>query len=120
MPQLIAVGAKMFRINPVNNTVEYSYGTNGAVWVKRGIGSKFGRLKDLLWFNNKLFLLADTGIYQSRNEGADWGCTGSGWPVENMVALMDGGQYMYGLTSDGRMWASNNEGACWGCRGGVI
>lgn len=120
MPQLIAVGNKLYRVNPIKNSVDTSSGSNGAVWVSHRLGPSIGRPKDLLWFHNKLFLLTEKGIYQSRNEGADWGCTGSGWPVENMVALMDGGQYLLGLTSDGRMWASYNEGACWGSRGGVI
>ena len=116
MPQLIAVGRKLYRINPVKNTFEYS-GTNGAVWVSRSIGSRYGKLKDLLWFHDKIFMLTEAGLYWSRNEGADWGRCGSGWPVENMVALMDGGRYLYGLTSDGKMWVSQNEGADWGGRG---
>lgn len=37
------------------------------------ISSRHGRLKDLLWLHDKLFVLTDTGLWYSRNEGADWG-----------------------------------------------
>jgi hypothetical protein len=113
MPQLITVDKKMFRINMAENRLEISY-TNGILWVWRSrMGPRYGRLKDLLWFHNQLFALTDKGIWRSRNEGADWGRCGSGRIVESLVALQDGGQYLYGLSTDGHLYYSYNEGANW-------
>ena len=72
MPQLISVGTKLLRINSARNCLELSY-TGGTVWVSRSsLGSRIGRLKDLLWYHDKLFALTEAGIWFSRNEGADW------------------------------------------------
>lgn len=117
MPQLISTGKIMYRINPVENRLEMS-STNGILWVSRsGPGKRYGRLKDLLWFHDQLFLLTETHILRSRNQGADWGPCGSGKIVENLVAIQDGGRYLYGLSADGHLWYSYNEGADWGRRG---
>ena len=117
MPQLITVGKTMYRINPAENRLEYS-NTNGILWVGRSkMGKMFGRLKDLLWFHDQLFALTETSIWRSRNEGADWGKCGSGKIVESLVALQDGGSYLYGLSADGHFWSSYNEGADWVRRG---
>ena len=115
MPQLISVGNKLIRINSLENRLEISI-TNGATWMSRSrMGKTYGRLKDLLWFHDQLFALTETGIWRSRNEGADWGRCGSGKTVESFVALQDGGRYLYGLSADGHLYASYNEGADW-CR----
>jgi len=117
MPQLITVGGKLIRINSLENRLEISF-TNGATWMFRSrMGKMFGHFKDLLWFHNKLFALTDTGIWRSINEGATWARCGSGKIVENLVALQDGGQYLYGLSSDGHLWFSSNEGTYWAHKG---
>lgn len=117
MPQLITAGNKMFRINPVENRLEMST-TNGILWVSRsGPGKRYGRLKDLLWFHDQLFILTENRLLRSRNDGADWGPCGSGRIVESLVALQDGGRYLYGLSVDGHLYYSYNEGADWGRRG---
>lgn len=72
MPQLITVGNKMIRITPSENRLELS-STNGATWIYRSrMGRMYGKLKDLLWFHDKLYALTETGIWRSSNEGADW------------------------------------------------
>lgn len=117
MPQLISVGNKMYRINPIKNCLEMST-TNGILWVSRGgPGKQYGRLKDLLWFHDQLFLLTENRIMRSRNDGADWGYCGSGKIIENLVAIQDGGQYLFGLSADCHLWYSYNEGAYWARRG---
>ena len=117
MPQLISVNKKLFRLNLADNCLEYSV-TNGATWVSLSrLGNGFGRVKDLLWFHNKLFLLTENGLWRSGSEGANWVRCGGGKIVESLVAIVDGGKFLYGLSSDGKMWFSNNEGACWGLRG---
>ena len=116
MPQLISVGKKMYRINPIKNCLEIS-SSNGVLWVSRSsMSGRYGTLKDLLWFHDQLFALTDKGIWRSRNEGADWGRCGSGIIVESLVALQDVGRYLYGLSADGHFYASYNEGADWGRR----
>ena len=117
MPQLITVGNTMYRINIRENRLEFSK-TNGILWVKlTSMGPRYGRLKDLLWFHSKLFALTDTGLWYSMNGGADWGRCGSGKVVESLVALQDGGKYLYGMSADGHFWFSINEGACWALKG---
>lgn len=117
MPQLITVGKTMYRINAIENRLEYSK-TDGIIWVGRSkMGPMFGRLKDLLWFHDRLFALTENGLWRSANEGADWGCCGTGKVVKSLVALQDGGRYLYGLSTDGHLWASYNEGADWAPRG---
>ncbi len=117
MPQLITVETKLIRINPVENRLEISF-TNGSTWMYRSRPAKImGRFKDLLWFHNKLFALTDTGLWRSVNEGAVWGRCGSGKIVDSLVAIQDGGQYLYGLSSEGRLWRSYNEGADWSLKG---
>ena len=117
MPQLIIVGKIMYRINAVENRLEYSK-TNGILWVGYSrMGSQYGRLKDLLWFHDKLFALTETGLWYSRDGGATWGRCGSGRVVESLVALQDGGRSLYGMSVDGHLWFSNNEGADWGRKG---
>lgn len=107
----------MFRINLAENRLEMSI-TNGILWVSRsGPQKEYGRLKDLLWFHDQLFLLTEKRIFRSRNDGADWGPCGSGKTVESLVALQDGGRYLLGLSADGHLYASYNEGADWVRRG---
>ena len=118
MPQLIKVGDTLYRINVSLNRLELSR-NNGIYWVGWGIrgGSKFGRLKDLLWFHDRLLALTETGLWYSRNGGADWGRCGSGEVVESLVALQDGGRSLFGMSEDGVFWYSNNNGATWGRKG---
>ena len=107
----------MYRINTIENRLEYSK-TGGTLWVGWGrLGSKFGRIKDILWFHNQLFALTETGLWSSRNGGADWGLKGSSSIVKNLVAIQDGGRSLYGVSADGHFWISDNEGAYWGRRG---
>ena len=113
MPQLINVENRLIRINLKENRLEIS-SNNGATWMVRcSLGKRYGHYKDILWFHGKLFALTDTGIWRSVNQGADWGRCGSGKIVESLVALQDGGQYLYGLSSDGDLWRSQDEGANW-------
>ena len=113
MPQLITVENRLIRINPKENRLEIS-SNNGATWMVRcPLGKMYGHYKDILWFHGKLFALTDTGIWRSVNQGAVWARCGSGKIVENLVALQDGGQYLYGLSSDGDLWRSHDEGANW-------
>lgn len=113
MPNLVSVGNKLYRVNPRENRIEMS-SNGGYLWVGRSrMGSGFGRLKDILFFHNRLFALTEKGLWRSANEGADWGKCGSGHIVESLVALQDGGQYLFGLSEDGYMYRSYNEGADW-------
>ena len=87
MPQLIKVGDTLYRINPVRNIMEVSR-NNGIHWVGWGLGGpKFGRLKDLLWYKDRLLALTETGLWYSRNGGADWGSCGGGKIVESLVVI---------------------------------
>ena len=113
MPQLINVGTKLFRVNSAKNCLDISY-TGGPLWVSRSkMGPRFGRLKDLLWYHDKLYALTETGIWYSRNEGADWGVRGSGSIAKSLVALQDGGKDLLGLHQNGGLYRSYNEGADW-------
>ena len=117
MPQLISVGNKLYRVNSIENRVEISY-TGGILWVGRcRMGRKFGKLKDLLFFHDRIFALTETGIWFSANEAADWGRKGSGKLVSSFVALQDGGNDLWALSEDGHMYRSYNEGADWVRRG---
>lgn len=113
MPQLISVGNKLFRINPVSNKLEIS-SSDGILWITRGsINGRYGKLKDILWFHNQLFALTEKNLLRSRNEGCDWGSCGSGKTIEGLIAIQDGGRYLYALSSDGHFLQSYNEGADW-------
>jgi len=113
MPQLVSDGPRLYKVNMAKNCIDVSY-TKGVLWVSRSrMGSKFGRLKDLLWFHNHLFALTDTGIWFSNNQGSDWGCRGSSKTARSMVALQDGGKNLQGLHQDGHLYESYNEGADW-------
>lgn len=117
MPQLIKVGDTLYRINPVRNIMEISR-NNGIHWVGWGLGGpKFGRLKDLLWYKDRLMALTETGLWYSRNGGADWGCCGGGKIVENLVVIYEDGRYLYGMSQDGVIWYSTTSGATWGSKG---
>ena len=117
MPQLVSVENKLFRVNPRENRVEISY-NGGILWVCRSrMCGHFGKLKDLLYFHDRLFALTETGIWFSANEAADWGKRGSGKLVQSFVALQDGGKDLWALSEDGYMYRSYNEGADWVRRG---
>lgn len=113
MPQLVSDGSRLYRVNMAKNCLDVSY-TGGTLWVSRSrMGSRFGRLKDLLWFHDRLFALTDYGIMCSSNQGADWGIRGSGTIARSLVALQDGGKNLLALHQDGHLYRSYNEGADW-------
>jgi len=106
----------MYRINEPLNRVEVSV-NKGATWGIRSSTSSNGKLKDLLWFHNRLFALTESGLLFSANGGGTWGYRGGGDIVRRMIAIQDDGNVLYGLTADGHLCFSNNEGATWGIRG---
>ena len=117
MPHLITIGNKLFRVNAIENRVDISY-NGGILWVGRSkMGSRFGKLKDLLFYHERLYALTEKGIWFSQNEASDWGLGGSGEIVKSFVALQDGGKEMWALSDEGCMFRSMNDGADWVKRG---
>ena len=116
MPQLIKIGDKLFRINRAKNCLEVS-SSRGVLWISRScMTSRYGQLKDLLYFHGQIFAATDYGIISSRNEGADWGIRGSSKIAKSIVALQNDNDILLGMSDDGHMFFSNNEGADWGRR----
>ncbi len=60
------------------------------------------QMLDLLYFNNKMFLAGDAGMYSSTDEGATWGVQGTGHPV--------GGRYIKTVDLNGNLFSGDING----------
>lgn len=71
MPQMINLGNEIVRINPQNNSIEYS--TNqGRSWSSRYTSSSCGNFQNLMDGGKELLANTDKGLYYSTNSGRSW------------------------------------------------
>ena len=112
MPTLITLGSELLRINPANNSIEYS--TNrGASWLRRASGDSNGVFRDLLMYDGELLACTSKGLCYSQNKGASWlmrFCWNSSCDI---ITIQDGGRELLGNTRDGHLFYSINKGASW-------
>jgi hypothetical protein len=71
MPQIINVKSEIIRINPDNNTIEYSQ-NGGRSWILRHSNSFCGIFYDLFLHGSEILACTSKGLYYSSNEGRSW------------------------------------------------
>jgi len=111
MPQIINVKNEIIRINPENNTIEYSQ-NGGRSWILRHSNSFCGIFYDLFVLDSEILACTSKGLYYSLNEGRSWIIRYSGTICGTFQQLSFDGKNLLAITSKG-LFYSTNAGRSW-------
>lgn len=111
MPQIINVKSEIIRINPDNNTIEYSQ-NGGRSWILRYSNSFCGIFYDLFLHGSEILACTSKGLYYSSNEGRSWIIRYSGTICGTFQQLSFDGKNLLAITSKG-LFYSTNAGRSW-------
>lgn len=110
MSQLIEYGRDMIRINPSNNTIEYS--RDGRNWTRRHSSQYYGTFYDLCLVGSDLYAATAKGVIYSHDGGQNWTgkCTSSAYGTFRTLMLR--GMELWAQTSKGT-YVSKDGGRNW-------
>lgn len=110
MPQLIECGGELIRINPANNSIEYS--RDGRNWTRRCTSSAYGTFLDLCLFGPMVYAVTSKGVYFSKDKGLNFTLKCNSSAYGTFQSIMVRGTELYAQTSKG-LYASRDEGRNW-------
>lgn len=111
MPRTINHNGELFRIDEVNNRIEYS-ANDGHTWTTRYIGRTIGRFIQLINFGNRLIACTSNGLYQSTNRGRSWTPLYTGKIIGTIIYIKENGKQLFATTSKG-LFISADGGRIW-------
>ncbi len=110
MAQMIQYGREMLRINPSNNTIEYT--RDGRNWTRRYSSQYYGTFFDLCLVGSDIYAATQKGVIYSHDGGTNWTtkCTSSAYGT--FQSLMLRGTEIWATTTKGT-FASKDGGRNW-------
>lgn len=110
MAQMVEFGREMIRINPSNNTIEYS--RDGRNWTRRYSSQYYGTFYDLCVVGSDIYAASAKGVIYSRDGGLNWStkCTSTSYGTFQTLILR--GTELWAQTTKGT-YVSKDGGRNW-------
>lgn len=110
MPQLIEYGRDLIRINPSNNTIEYSH--DGRNWTRRCASQYYGTFYDLCLVAPDLYAATAKGVIYSHDGGRNWTTKCTNPAYGTFQTIMARGNELWAQTTKGT-YVSKDGGRNW-------
>lgn len=107
---MIEIGQETLRINPQNNSIEYSRDLRN--WTRRCSSQAYGTFYDLCLYGAYVYAVTSKGIYFSRDKGTNWTSKCVSQAYGKFQTLMVRGTELYAQTTKG-LYASKDNGTNW-------
>lgn len=110
MAQLLQYGAEMLRINPSNNSIEYS--RDGRNWTRKFSSQYYGTFYDLCLVGSDVYAATQKGVIFSHDGGRNWTGKYTGTTYGTFQSLMLRGTELWAQTTKGT-YVSKDGGRNW-------